>query len=67
MVTWSNVGGGPGNLHFAVFATQVPAQAPAGISCASVITGAAQNNSDTANFNEADFIFSVPSRNYLTG
>jgi hypothetical protein len=54
------VGGGPGNLHFAVFATQVPAQAPAGMSCASATSGAAQNNSDAANFNDADFIFSVP-------
>jgi hypothetical protein len=63
MVTWSKVGGGPGNLHFAVFATQVPAQAPAGISCATAISGAAQSSSETAmrrNFDEVDFIFSVP-------
>ena len=48
MVTWSNVGGGPGNLDFAVFATQVPAQAPAGMSCATAISGAAHNSSEAA-------------------
>src|ERR1700733_1428217 len=63
MVTWSNVGAGPGNLDFALFATQVPAQAPAGMSWATTVSGAATNSSVAArkpDFIKLTFIFSVP-------